>query len=85
MNPEYDYLFKLLLIGDSGVGKSCLLLRFSDDTYSGRHTRKIGAHFKTQSYASSGDTSYETNHYIILYIFIMRISYFIDYQLLTNI
>jgi GTPase SAR1 family protein len=28
-----DYLFKLLLIGDSGVGKSCLLLRFavSDD------------------------------------------------------
>ncbi|TYH83796.1 hypothetical protein ES332_D02G156000v1 [Gossypium tomentosum] len=27
MNPECDYLFKLLLIGDSGVGKSCLLLR----------------------------------------------------------
>lgn len=26
---EYDYLFKLLLIGDSGVGKSCLLLRFA--------------------------------------------------------
>ena len=30
---EYDYLFKLLLIGDSGVGKSCILLRFADDTY----------------------------------------------------
>uniref|UniRef100_A0A671RKJ8 Ras-related protein Rab-1A-like n=1 Tax=Sinocyclocheilus anshuiensis TaxID=1608454 RepID=A0A671RKJ8_9TELE len=29
MNPEYDYLFKLLLIGDSGVGKSCILLRFA--------------------------------------------------------
>ena len=27
----YDYLFKLLLIGDSGVGKSCLLMRFSED------------------------------------------------------
>ncbi len=26
-----DYLFKLVLIGDTGVGKSCLLLRFADD------------------------------------------------------
>ena len=34
INPEYDYyLFNLLLIGDSGIGKSCLLLRFTDDTY----------------------------------------------------
>eukprot|EP00913_Durusdinium_trenchii_P023917 g22462.t1 len=30
---EYDYLFRMLLIGDSGVGKSCLLLRFADDSY----------------------------------------------------
>ncbi|XP_026411271.1 ras-related protein RABD1-like isoform X2 [Papaver somniferum] len=29
MSNEYDYLFKRLLIGDSSVGKSCLLLRFS--------------------------------------------------------
>ena len=34
MNPEYDYSFKLLLIGDSDVGKSCLLRRLADDTYS---------------------------------------------------
>ncbi|KAI9072624.1 hypothetical protein K1719_045420 [Acacia pycnantha] len=39
MNPEYDYLFKLLLIGDSGVGKSCLLLRFADDSYIDRQER----------------------------------------------
>ena len=27
---DYDHLFKLVLIGDTGVGKSCLLLRCED-------------------------------------------------------
>lgn len=30
---EFDHLFKLLLIGDSGVGKSTLLLSFTSDTF----------------------------------------------------
>lgn len=40
-----DYLFKLLLIGDSGVGKSCLLLRFADDQYSDCYITTIGVDF----------------------------------------
>ncbi|CAN1259163.1 Ras-related protein RABD2b [Linum perenne] len=45
MNSEYDYLFKLLLIGDSGVGKSCLLLRFADDSYLDSYISTIGVDF----------------------------------------
>ena len=45
----YDYLFKLLLIGDSGVGKSSLLLRFSDDTYDTNFNSTIGVDFKIKT------------------------------------
>ena len=42
----YDLLFKLLLIGDSGVGKTCLLFRFSDDAFNTTFISTIG-NFRT--------------------------------------
>mmetsp|Transcript_35696 Transcript_35696/g.93041 ORF Transcript_35696/g.93041 Transcript_35696/m.93041 type:complete len:99 (+) Transcript_35696:134-430(+) len=45
----YDYLIKLLLIGDSGVGKSCLLLRFSDDSFTTSFITTIGIDFKIRT------------------------------------
>jgi len=43
---DYDYLFKLVLIGDSGVGKSCLLLRFADDAFTESYITTIGVDFR---------------------------------------
>jgi len=56
MSSEYDYLFKLLLIGDSGVGKSCLLLRFADDTYTESYISTIGVDFKIRTVELDGKT-----------------------------
>jgi len=46
MKRDYDYLFKLVLIGDSGVGKSCLLLRFADDNFTDSYISTIGVDFR---------------------------------------
>ena len=42
---EYDYLFKILLIGNSNVGKSSLLIRFVDKVYSDKFEPTIGVDF----------------------------------------
>lgn len=44
---SYNYLIKLLLIGDSRVGKSSILERFIDDKFSGNMISTIGIDFKT--------------------------------------
>nr|XP_029123116.1 GTP-binding protein YPTM2 isoform X2 [Elaeis guineensis] len=56
MNPEYDYLFKLLLIGDSGVGKSCLLLRFAKI----RTVEQDGKTIKLQIWDTAGQERFRT-------------------------
>ncbi|CAL1703279.1 unnamed protein product [Somion occarium] len=55
--PEgYDYLFKLLLIGDSGVGKSCLLLRFAENSFTDSYLSTIGVDFKIRTVELEGKT-----------------------------
>jgi len=51
---EYDHLFKIVIVGDSGTGKSCLLLRFTDDNYSDVYISTIGVDFKFRTLKLNG-------------------------------
>jgi len=46
---EYDYLFKLIIIGDSSVGKSSILFRFADGDFTESFISTIGIDFKIKT------------------------------------
>lgn len=50
----YDHLFKFLIIGDAGVGKSALLLRFADNTFTNSYINTIGVDFKIKTITIDG-------------------------------
>ena len=45
ISQDYDYLFKVLLLGDSDVGKSSLILRYTDETFNSKLVNSIGVDF----------------------------------------
>lgn len=53
---NYDYLFKVVLIGDSGVGKSNLLSRFTRNEFNLESKSTIGVEFATRSINVDGKT-----------------------------
>jgi Ras-related protein Rab-8A len=55
-NParSFDSIYKLLLVGDSGVGKSCLLLRFVEDKFNPSFITTIGIDFKIRTIEVDG-------------------------------
>jgi len=53
-DDEYDYLFKVVLIGDSGVGKSNLLSRFTRNEFNLESKSTIGVEFATRSIQCDG-------------------------------
>ena len=54
MRPSYDLQFKLIILGDSGVGKTCLLMRFTEDKFTPSHITTIGIDFKTKTLNLNG-------------------------------
>ncbi|RWR90327.1 ras-related protein RABA2a [Cinnamomum micranthum f. kanehirae] len=56
LDEEYDYLFKVVLIGDSGVGKSNLLSRFTRNEFCLESKSTIGVEFATRTLQVEGKT-----------------------------
>jgi small GTP-binding protein len=51
---SYDYMFKLLIVGESGVGKTCMLLRFADNVFEADCLSTIGVDFKVKQIEMDG-------------------------------
>lgn len=49
MAKNYDYLFRLLLVGDSAVGKTCIIIRFVENTFTPSYISTIGIDFKIRT------------------------------------
>jgi Ras-related protein Rab-2A len=69
---DYDYLLKFIIIGDSFVGKSCLMMRFIEEKFSiltdptigvefGTKVISVGSHqIKVQIWDTAGQESYRS-------------------------
>ncbi len=57
MDDEILATLKILIIGESGVGKSSLLLRFTDDVFDTQLSATIGVDFKVKNLSVDGNTT----------------------------
>ncbi len=53
-DDSYDFLFKVVLIGDAGVGKTCVVQRFKHGIYVERHGNTIGVDFMLKTVEVDG-------------------------------
>ncbi len=67
-DDEYDYLFKVVLIGDSGVGKSNLLSRFTRNEFNLESKSTIGVEFATR---------YSIFSFLGFILFFLRFNFFL--------
>ncbi|EIE83619.1 GTPase [Rhizopus delemar RA 99-880] len=80
MSDDYDYLFKVVLIGDSGVGKTNLLGRFTRNEFNLESKSTIGVEFATRSIQVDNKVIkaqiWDTGNYFISTSYTLNISYY---------
>lgn len=54
VNKDFDYKFKIILVGDSGVGKSSLLQRYSDGFYDAKLFSTVGCDWRSKGLVVGG-------------------------------
>ena len=54
VDSDFDYLFKIVMIGDAGVGKSAIVHRFKYNTFVERHASTIGVDFLLKTITIDG-------------------------------
>lgn len=53
-DEQFDFLFKIVLIGDCGTGKTCVVQRFKNGTFVERHGNTIGVDFSMKTVIVEG-------------------------------
>lgn len=67
-DQNFDYMFKLLIIGNSSVGKTSFLFRYADDTFTSAFVSTVGIDFKVK-------TVYKSDKRIKLQIWVISASF----------
>ena len=49
LDPNFDYMFKTLVVGNSGVGKTAFVLRYTDDYFVNTFVSTVGIDFKVKT------------------------------------
>lgn len=57
-NIDYDYLLKFLVLGDSGVGKTCLLYQYTDGRFHTQFISTVGIDFREKRLVGAGVTAF---------------------------
>lgn len=77
-DQNFDYMFKILIIGNSSVGKTSFLFRYADDSFTPAFVSTVGIDFKVK-------TIYRNDKRIKLQIWVRNLLCFISAEVLKRV